>query len=588
MLTSMVHKPIGVVRSITKATPDLSRFLLKSAMTIVVLVVASAAAQAQAPDRPKGPITFRFHPLLVGQKRAFHVEVSFRATQAITPIVVPTSWGDAPHLEAQTQNLKVLTSGATLVVGANLGLRNLHAQPGQQVALAYDMIPLQTEWFRHPQEHMAIINDDYFLFNTENALVYPELSRTDIVSATFDWRALPKETPFVSSFGVGPRLLQVRAPWYQVLDALFAGGNFRVTQSHENGTSLVLAARGTWRFTDAEAFAQIRRVIDTENRFWHGQQMPFFLVTLAPFDERSGDNDGSGFTNAFMLFLSHEDTFDAERVRLLAHEMFHHWNALSMGPVSGHDSLQWFTEGFTVYYQGAVPLRARLISYADYLEDINRRLQEYQTSPLRKVTNAAWKKMSHSSGPASELPYTRGAAIALWVDTAIRERSEGKFSLDNVMFDLVNEAQVAKPPELNEDRVFQAFAHYLGPEQLSMVRSMALDGEDVPLPERLGGCARLEQVTRTVVDLGFDENSLNTKHIAGVDPAGSAYRAGIRDGQEVFRVSIYRNDPSKDVLLGVVVDGKKELIHYSPAKQVMIAQYQPTVDEKPTQTCTAF
>ena len=559
---------------------------MKSATTILVLVVASAAAQAQAPDSPKGPITFRFHPVSVGQKRAFHVEVSFQATQAITPIVVPTSWGDAPHLEGQTQNLKVLTSGATLVAGAKLGFEELHVRPGQQVALAYDITPLQTEWFRHPQEHMAIINDDYFLFNTENALVYPELPRTDIVSATFDWRALPKGTPFVSSFGVGQRLLQVRVPWYQVLDALFAGGNFRVTQSHENETSLVLAARGTWRFTDAEAFAQIRRVIDTENKFWHVQQMPFFLVTLAPFDEKSGDNDGSGFTNAFMLFLSHEDTLDAERVRLLAHEMFHHWNPMSMGSVSGDDSLQWFTEGFTVYYEGAIPLRAALISYADYLEDLNRRLQAYQTSPIREVTNAAWKKMSHSSGPGSQLPYTRGAAIALWADTAIRERSDGKFSLDNVMFDLVKEAQVPRPLELNEDRVFRAFARYLGPEQVAMIRSMALDGTDVPLPERLGGCARLGQVTRTVVDPGFDESSLDTKHIAGVDPEGPAYRAGIRDGQEVFRVSIYRNDPSKDVLLGVVINGKREMIQYSAAKQQIVAQYQATVEL--ARTCTPF
>ena len=556
-------------------------------MTIFVLVVGSAAAQTQAPDSPKGPIAFRFHPVLVGQKRAFHVEVSFRATQAITPIVVPTSWGDASHLEAQTQNLKVLTSGATLVVGANLGLRELQARPGQRVELAYDIVPLQTEWFRHPQEHMAIINDDYFLFNIENALVYPQLPRTDIVSATFDWRFI-QGNPFVSSFGVGQRLLQVRAPWYQVLDTLFAGGHFRMTQSHENGTSLVLAARGTWRFTDAEAFVQIRRVVDTENKFWHVQQMPFFLVTLAPFDGKSGDNDGSGFTNAFMLFLSHEDTFDAERLRLLAHEMFHHWNPLSMGPVSGDESLQWFTEGFTVYYDASIPLRAALISYADYLEYLNRRLQEYQTSPLRKVTNAEWRKMSHSSGPGSVLPYARGAAIALWADTAIRERSDGRFSLDNVMLDLVNEAQVSKPRELNEDRVFRALARYLGPEQVSMIRSMALDGAEVPLPDRLAGCARLAQVTRTVVDPGFDENSLDTKHIAGVDPEGSAYRAGIRDGQEVFRVSIYHHDPSKEVLLGVVINGKREMIQYSAAKQQIIPQYQATVEEKLARTCRSF
>jgi predicted metalloprotease with PDZ domain len=309
--------------TIKPATRKTSLVKLGAALLLVVIVTATAGSQQGGGRVPS--ITFRFRPITVGEKRAFHVEVRFRAADAITTIVVPTSWGSAEHLEGQTQNLKVLTPGATLESGADPGEKKLRAKPEEWVDLAYNMVPLQTEWFRHPQEHMAIINADYFLFNPENALVYPELAGTDLVHATFDWRALPKGTPLFSSFGVGKRLLQVRAPWYEVLQALFAGGNFRVTESHENGTTLVLADRGTWKFTDAEAFAQIRRVVDTENRFWHVQPMTFFLVTLAPFDDKSGDDDGGGFTDAFMLFLSHEDTFDESRVRLLAHEMFHHW-----------------------------------------------------------------------------------------------------------------------------------------------------------------------------------------------------------------------------------------------------------------------
>ena len=125
---------------------------------------------------------------------------------------------------------------------------------------------------------MAIINADYFLFNTENALVYPKLLRTDMVDATFDWRELPKATLLFSSFGDGKRVQRVRAPWYRLQDALFAGGNFRAIESHENGTTLVLAVRGTWKFTDAEAFAQIRRVIDEENKFWHMQRLSYFWL----------------------------------------------------------------------------------------------------------------------------------------------------------------------------------------------------------------------------------------------------------------------------------------------------------------------
>ena len=570
------------------------RCLKRTAVKVAAMLIVFMATMAAAADESNSAhiqvrsIAFRFQPVMIGEKRAFHVDVRFRAVGAVTGIVVPTRWGGAPHLERQTQNLKVLTAGATLE-GTDPVEKKLHALPNEWVELAFDIVPLQTEWFGHPQEHMAIINADYFLFNPENALVYPVLPRTDVVDATFDWRALPKGTPLFSSFGYGKTLQRVRAPWYRVQEALFAGGNFRATENHENGTTLVLASRGTWKFSDAEAFGQIRRVIDKENKFWHTQPIPFFLVTLAPFDDKSGNNDGSGFTDAFMLFLSHEDTFDSARVRLLAHEMFHHWNPMSMGPVGADEAVQWFSEGFTVYYEATIPLRAGLISYGDYLKYLNRRLREYQTSPLLKLTNAEWEKVSHSSGPRYELSYTRGAALALWADAAIRERSGGKSSLDNVMFDLVKESHGPKPPELTDDRIFAAFAQYLSPGQVAQLRTMAIEGEAVPLPQRLGNCAQLEQVLQAVVDPGFDEKSLDSKRgIAGVDPAGPAYRAGIRDGQEVFRVSIYHDDPSKDVLLGLVIDGKREMIHYSAAKQQNIQQYRATPLGNPGQACTPF
>ncbi|HMH11899.1 MAG TPA: hypothetical protein VK578_02215 [Edaphobacter sp.] len=568
-----------------------SGILVVTAATMLLFLVAAcpASLEANSTHRRISSIAYRFKPITIGEKRSFHVELRFRAVDAVTTIVVPTRWGGAAHLEGQTQNLTALTPGARLEKSVDPGSQKLDAPPGKEVLLSYDIVPLQTEWFHHPQEHAAIINSDYFLFNTENALVYPHLPSTDDVEATFDWRALPSGMPLFSSFGNGKRLQRVRAPWYRVQEALFAGGNFRVTESHENGTTLVLASRGTWKFKDADAFAQIRRIIDEENRFWHVQPMSFFLVTLAPFDDQSGDNDGSGFTDAFMLFLSHEDTFDETRVRLLAHEIFHHWNPMSMGPMAEDEALRWFFEGFTAYYEAVIPLRAVLISYGEYLDYLNRRLREYQTSPLRKLTIAEWQKVSHSSGPGYELSYSRGAALALWADATIRERSEGKSSLDDVMLDLVREAQGSTLPELTEDRIFAALGQYLGPELVTRMRSMAIQGADIPLPRKLGNCAELQRVMRTIVSPGFDEKtSVDTKHIVGVDPDGPAYRAGMRDGQEMFRISIYHDDPSKEVLLGVVVNGQKEMIHYSAAKEQVVDQYRAVVSEDAAKACTPF
>lgn len=528
-------------------------------------------------------IAFRFAPVRVGDKQALHVDVQFEADGPVTTLLVPTAWGSATHLEGQTQHLRVVTADASLAPaaagpGAAAGERLLHARAGERIELEYDVVPLQTEWFTAPQEHMAIVNADYFLFNPANALVRPKIEGTEMVDASFDWRAMPKGMALFSSFGVGQREQRVRVPWSRVQDALFAGGDFRTTQSAQSATGsrtrLVLAARGTWKFSDAEAFAQIRRVIDEENRFWGTQPMARFLVTLAPFDDKAGDDDGSGFTDAYMLFLSHEDTLDAERIELLAHEMFHHWNPLSMEPGADDDSMEWFTEGFTSYYEAVIPLRAGLISYADALQFWNRELERYQRSPLRTAANAAWMQVSHASGDGQELPYAKGTAVALWADAAIRNRSGGKSTLDDVMRALVSESQRGNAPKLDEERVLAAFGKYLAPEQVAQLRAMTIDGAAVPLPERLGGCAVLQHGEKAVVETGFDaEKSFATKHMVGVVEGGAAYRAGARDGQELFRYSVYKDDPAKPVVLGVVIDGKRQVLQYSPAQTMAVEQY---------------
>ena len=193
------------------------------------------AAERQFPS-----IIVRFEPVMVNGRNAFHVIESFPVQQPETEIVIPTHWGGAEHLEKQTQNLKIDSPGATLTDQSDLaGHKVLHARPGKRVQLIYDIVPLQTQWFQHPQEHMAIINTDYFLFNPQNALVYPKLPLTGEVNVTFDWRALPSHTPIITSFGIiqgreRHRLTRVRAPWIEILDCLLAGGNFRLSESKVN------------------------------------------------------------------------------------------------------------------------------------------------------------------------------------------------------------------------------------------------------------------------------------------------------------------------------------------------------------------
>jgi hypothetical protein len=179
---------------------------LKRYFAAVILMEAAwvlGSSEICATDRHTPSIIFRFRPVQIDGRSAFHADENFRVRQAETEIIVPTHWGSAAHLERQTQNLKVNSPGASLTDHPkDAGEKLLHARPGERIDLSYDIVPQQTEWFRSPQEHMAIINEDYFVFNPENALVYPEMPNSEEVDVTFDWHSLPKDIPIVTSFGM--------------------------------------------------------------------------------------------------------------------------------------------------------------------------------------------------------------------------------------------------------------------------------------------------------------------------------------------------------------------------------------------------
>jgi hypothetical protein len=44
----------------------------------------------------------------------------------------------------------------------------------------------------------------------------------------------------------------------------------------------------------------------------------------------------------------------------------------------------------------------------------------------------------------------------------------------------------------------------------------------------------------------------------------------------------------KDILLGVVIDGKRKMIHYAGAKQQEITQYRATAEGNTALACTPF
>ena len=138
----------------------------------------------------------------------------------------------------------------------------------------------------------------------------------------------------------------------------------------------------------------------------------------------------------------------------VAHEFFHAWNVERIRPASlepfnfeeaNISGELWLAEGFTQYYGSLTMIRTGLSSVEEGLRGLARSAQAVVNGSGRRFRSAvAMSQMAPFTDAARSVDrtntsitfisyYTYGAAIALGLDLSLRDRSNGKVSLDDYM-----------------------------------------------------------------------------------------------------------------------------------------------------------
>jgi predicted metalloprotease with PDZ domain len=560
----------------------------------VSMFIPPSHAQCIFPASSSGNrLTYSFEPVVIDGKLTIHITLEFLGGRGGTAeLELPSDWAGQTHLEGEVSNLRVLSRNAVLLDTAQPNVKTLRFYSNEAVTVSYDLVKDWQGAFGHPKQFRAVLEPAFFEFTTQNALVHLKFKSSDVVSVHFDWQRLPADWTVETSFGDDDRCQSFTGFWHKVNEALFAGGDFRIHRVIVGGQPLVVAIRGKWSFTDEDAVVRIEKILAVERAFWHDNDFPYFLVTLAPFDSANGGSDGSAFTNSFWLFLPGQDNFSYDVEYMLAHESFHAWNPLKMGPRrEPAESEYWFTEGFTVYYSAVILLRSGLLSLPEYVEIANKRIRDYEASPVKNLSNRDIVAR-YQENSVNQLPDVRGPIVALWLDAQIRSQSKNKSSLDTVMEALVRDASKHPARELSSERVLQAAGKHLNHGSRAMFRSLVEEGMAIPVPDfPENSCVPLTMDQVSLFDLGFDEDVLRAKkQISAVKPDSEAFKAGVRDGQEVVGMSIYFGDVSKPVRLTVRSDGGRQTIEYFPrGKPISVPQYHLDRDTWPStpERCTS-
>jgi len=501
-------------------------------------------------------LTYVFDPVVSTTSTVLHVTLKFQGgPQGTEEIELPSHWaGSANHLHA-------LSSDTTITDTDQANVKIARFPPKSQVVIAYDLLKDWDGPLVQPFQFHTVVMPQYLEINGDNALVHPKIDKTTMVSVNFDWQKLPKDWALATSFAIssGPtdRRQSFTGQWRYVDNALFTAGDFRIHRFEIRKKPTVLAIRGQWTFTDEQAIIDIQKVIGFVREFWHDDNFPNFLITLKPYDQEHGSSDGSAFTNAFWMYMSNKDPFSTQLTQL-SHEAFHAWNVKRMGVApEGKSDIEWFHEGFTEYYAQLLVYRAGLMELPAYLENVNRDLRSYSDSTS---------------------PYIRGRVLALWLDSQIRKDTNHKSSLDNVMFDMVREAD--KPLTLS--RILETADRYLSADDRSQLHQAVKQPANVPAPidAALGACSQFSVSIddASIFDLGFDLTGTKAaRRVMGVRNDGPAFKAGLRNGQQTAGISVYNNQPDKIAKVSIVTETVTETgtqpIEYYPRKLVKVPQY---------------
>jgi len=276
------------------------------------------------------------------------------------------------------------------------------------------------------------------------------------------------EPPPGASWRVATQLLPGRdsltfnAPNLQYLmdsPAEFSAFSLRTFTVSDQGRTPVFRVVAHHGGTDADLDALVRDIdtIVRETRYVFGEFPAFDANAYTFITDHLPGNDRDAMEHRNSTVITSPRPIAADRLGLLgsvSHEFCHAWNVERIRPASlepfNFDDVNmsgelWLAEGFCNYYGALVLRRSGLVSVREYARDIGSAIATVMTAPGRKVRSAIemsqmapfvdGAKFEDRTGfPDTYVSYyTWGEALGAGLDLTLRDRSDGRITLDDYM-----------------------------------------------------------------------------------------------------------------------------------------------------------
>ncbi|MDQ6768672.1 MAG: PDZ domain-containing protein, partial [Gemmatimonadota bacterium] len=396
---------------------------------------------------------------------------------------------------------------------------------------------------------------DFLLFNGTNLFLYPEGRGFDFPASV----SVNTETGWKIATGMtsaGARRFAA-SNYHDLVDMPFFVGQFDMDSTQISGSWVRFATYPSGSVTDGARIAvweSLKRVIPAEARVFG--EVPWTTYSILQISDPSyGGGSGLEHQN------SHVDVFGPEMIgstpsSLYAHEIFHAWNVKRLRPSElwpyRYDQEQptpllWISEGITDYYADLAEVRGGVMSAAGFYAATWDKISQVAALPPTALEDASLSTWIHPRDGTEYIYYPKGSLAGLLLDIIIRDASDNRRSLDDVMRELYN-TDYKNNRGFTSDEWWSAVSRAANGKSFTDFYARYIDGRepypwDDVLP--LAGM-RIARDTIKEPRLGIGSVLDSTGlHVTEVVPGSAADAAGVQRGDLLLAVGgISADDPA--------------------------------------------
>ena len=443
----MIHHRVPQVRRRERAhrLPRLIATFSLSALSVSTLVLTTSLETAGAADLTtdsRSPA--RYEVRVPGpDSDVVEVQATFVLESDVIGMVVHSS-AELPNGEADLlEQLEVRDERGQALEVESLGYgdwRVTNGSQGMAVQLSYRIRLEHDRYSWGPGiDEVAYRNDDGLFFTGGSLFVLPDAALPGGARVHFD---LPTGWTEALPWAIDPSNGDAIVPdGNGLLRNCFFLGTPRVEEVTLGDFAFVLVMTEGLKDKKALFVDAMRPILpEAKNIFGGMPKANRYLVVLSP-SERT---DGGAFANSYSMLLQGTVNQASSVVWAhgIAHELLHFWNGHTLVPATPTDE-EWFKEGFTDYYTILLRSRLGMEPRETTFRKMEGCLRRYVLSKMLLGIEGSLREAGRDKHRNRMFVYGGGTLVAFTLDVRIREATENRHGLDDVMKQLYEQFALA-------------------------------------------------------------------------------------------------------------------------------------------------